>query len=329
MRPLDETARAFMESRILLAAIELGLFDRVLAEPADAETLAAKLGASRRGVEILANALVAMGVLVLGGGRYALSAEAEAHLQGDEGRDWLAMGHHWARLYRRWAHLPEIVRDEPVPIEQPSALEDPDANESFIRGMAAIADDRPQRVLDAVGLDGVAVFADVGGGPGLYAVEALRRRPDLVALLVDLPQTLASADAVLGRFAEGESVRRVTWRLYDEPAPAELPAIDLALVSQVIHAESPENNVELLRKIAGRLSPGGRIAVHENMLEEDRVSPIGAAIFSVNMLAMTDEGRSYTGTEIAAMADEAGLTTTGTVRLDERSAVVLLERDRS
>jgi hypothetical protein len=46
--------------------------------------------------------------------------------------------------------------------------------------------------------------------------------------------------------------------------------------------------------------------VHEFTLAEDHASPAPGALFSVNMLVNTAEGRSYTPKEMAGWLTEAG-----------------------
>jgi hypothetical protein len=54
------------------------------------------------------------------------------------------------------------------------------------------------------------------------------------------------------------------------------------------------------------LEPGGLIIIHDFILDEDRTRPLFPALFSLNMLVNTEEGRAYTEAEIAAMLVAAG-----------------------
>ena len=84
-------ASAYYGSAVLFAALELDLFT-ALARAADptAPALAAELGADPRGLELLLNGAVAVGLLTKSGERFADTIErigfenAEAQLMGDE-----------------------------------------------------------------------------------------------------------------------------------------------------------------------------------------------------------------------------------------------------
>ena len=118
----------------------------------------------------------------------------------------------------------------------------------------------------------------------------------------------------------------MAWNFYDDPPPPDLPAFDLVFVSQVLHAESPESNRDLFERIGTLLGPGGRVVVHEFFVDPDRTTPAEAALFAVNMLAMTPGGRTYTLDEVGAWARDAGLTPAGHERISERSGLAFFRR---
>ncbi len=81
---------------------------------------------------------------------------------------------------------------------------------------------------------------------------------------------------------------------------------DLAFVSAIIHQNSPDQNVDLFRKVLAALDPGGCIVVRDYVLSSDRTSPKAGAIFAVNMLIGTSGGNSYTYEEIEDALEQAG-----------------------
>jgi hypothetical protein len=61
-------------------------------------------------------------------------------------------------------------------------------------------------------------------------------------------------------------------------------------------------------------------------VEEGRTSPADAALFAVNMLVMTEGGRTYTEKEILSWGTAAGFIPEPGERLHERSCLVRLRR---
>ena len=181
-------------------------------------------------------------------------------------------------------------------------------------------------MIDRIDLAGVTVAADLGGGPGHYLVEIGRRLPAAELYLLDLPLTLETARDLLHRQGDGGRVQCVGWDFYHTPPPRNLPPVDLIFFSQVIHAETPEHNRALLRALRSRLAPGGRLIVHENVVEPGRTAPKESALFAVNMLAMTPGGRTYTEQEIATWGEEAGFIFAGGERIHARSYLLTFRR---
>lgn len=323
---LRQIATSFQQAKVLLAAAELGLFDRLKDGGASAQDIATMLGADLRGVEVLLDALVALDLAVKRDGVYRNRPDLEGVLTEDAPSHFVASLRHSNRLFRNWAFLEERVRGEPVPVAAFAGGMSEREHEDFIRAMYAITHATAASVVDAIPLQGVRSVADIAGGPGHYLVEFLKRSATLRGYLVDLPLTLDVAARIHADHPEWSRVGTVVWDVYRDDAPADLPPLDLAFVSQLVHSESPDANRAFLRRLFPVMSAGGRVVIHERTVDPDRTSPREGALFAVNMLAMTTAGRTYTEDEIVAWGREAGFEPIGGVRLSERSHLVSFRR---
>jgi hypothetical protein len=84
-------------------------------------------------------------------------------------------------------------------------------------------------------------------------------------------------------------------------------AYDVAWLSHVLHGEGPGDCEEILRKVVSVLEPGGLILIHDFILTDQRDGPLFPALFSLNMLINTEEGRSYSENEFKAMLHGVGV----------------------
>jgi SAM-dependent methyltransferase len=323
---LSEISSGFIQAKILLAGAELRVFDPLAGEGATAEVVAGKVGGTARGIEILLDALTAMEILDKSEGVYRLRPEYEPYLLESSPVHFPAGLRHRNRMFRVWAYLEERIRGEDRPEFHRKVTRDREANENFIRAMYAYSRDNVGAIVDRIELAGVRRLGDLGGGPGHYLEELARRLPDAEPYLVDLPLTVDVARRVLERSPLHKRIRFVEWDFYDDAPPAELPRLDLVFISQVLHAESPERNVEFLRRLAPKVEPGGRVVIHENAADPDRTSPVWSALFAVNMLAMTEGGRTYTEREMMDWGRKAGFEPAGGERVSERSYLVCLRK---
>jgi len=330
MERLEKIANGFIEAKILLAAAELRVFDLLVGGGKSAEEVRQALDGDLRGVEILLDALCAMELVRKEGGRYTNHPDCEAHLVEDSPDHYPSLLRHRNLMFRRWAFLEERVRGLPDPDGSPQRpqMHDPEANENFIRAMYAVAHRGAREVAGRIDMEGVRTLADLGGGPGHHLEAFLHRSPEIEPYLVDLPLTLEVARKVLAASPFRDRIRLVAWDIYADDPPAGLPALDLAFLSQVLHGESETRNRDLFRRLYPVVAPGGRVVVRENLVDQDRTTPAPAALFAVNMLAMTQGGRTFTEAEIAGWGEEAGFAHEGGERIDERSCLVTLRRPR-
>jgi SAM-dependent methyltransferase len=327
LEQLHDISTGFIKAKVVLAAAELKLFDITAGDGATAADVAGKIDGDLRCTEILLDALVAVEVLEKSDGLYRLRSELVPTLREDSPSQVVSMLRHRNRMFREWSRIEERVRGrEPGPSSDRELLHDANANRDFIRAMVAASGELAPGVVDRIDLGGVRRVADLGGGPGHYAAEFASRDSGIEAWLVDLPRTLETARGIASEWLSHERVRTLAWNFYDDPSPADLPSFDLVFLSQVVHAESPERNRDLFGKIERILEPEGRLVVHEFFVDPGRTSPAEAALFAVNMLAMTPGGRTYTADEVSAWARDAGLEPIGHERISERSALSFFRR---
>jgi len=324
---VTRTANGFQEAKILFAAVELGVFDRLGQGPAAANGLADDLQVTQRGVEILADALTATGYLTKTDGVYANTPDVDRYLvRGRPGSNAFIMGHR-NLMFRSWANLEDVIRHGRSVREQDKAtLADREANRNFILGMAEVSRERMGAILDRLPLQGARRFVDLGGGPAHYACEAVARHPDLSALLIDLPLTVEVAREFIDGQGRADRVDTLVCDFYSEPSLDLGEPADVMLISQVLHAEGAQQNRELLAKVAPWIRPGGTVAIVENLVDPGRISPIHGAMFAVNMLAGTQRGTTYTAEEVGGWLREAGFEPRPVDEVAPRTQLILAER---
>jgi predicted O-methyltransferase YrrM len=297
---IQALSRAFQESRIFLTGAELDLFDLLAARPLSAGEVAAQTGANLRGLTILLDALAAMGLLVKEEGRYQCEPSAAPFLTADSPASLLPTALHAADLWHRWSKLTEIVAGAQAGQRSSAAIQ-----RAFIGAMNASAAAQADRIVALVAPGPARKLLDVGGASGTYTMAFLRAVPEMRATLFDRPAVVEMARERLEAAGVLDRVALVPGDFYQDPLP---PGHDLAFVSAIIHQNSPQQNVELFRKVLAALDPGGRIVVRDYVLSPDRTSPRPGAIFAVNMLTGGASGNCYTYEEIKDALVRAGFT---------------------
>ena len=308
MQTLRQLSGGFRASRVLFTANNLGVFEQLKTAKTAVE-LARKIKTDARATEILLDAVTALGLLKKSGTKYRNTLLASTFLiksspwyQGD-------MLRHMDHLWKNWSGLDNVVKTG-----RPNRAEARDY-EVFIRAMHNNAILRAPAVISSLDLKGVTRALDLGGGPGTYSMELARRK--ISVTLFDMPEAIEVARQLI--------TKSKLKNIYPWPGNFHTDNIgtgyDLVFISQILHSLSAEDSIALLKKAFDALNPGGKLAIHEFTLGEDRAHPAPGALFSINMLVNTSDGRCYTPKEMQAWLVKAGFKSVKTKVLGETMVI--------
>ena len=294
---------AYWKSLALHAGVRLDVFSVIGDSPLDGVEIARRVGGDARGVTTLLDALAALGLLEKSASGYANSPDARAYLVRDSPTYVGFMVRHHANLVPSWHRLHEAALAG-GPVRARASHGDTTELEDFLMGMHGNSLGVAARAAREIDLGGRRRLLDLGGGPGTWAVQFALANPGLSATIFDLPTTRPFAERVI---ADAGVAGRIAFHCGDFTED-ELPrGFDVAWLSHILHGEGPATCRAIIAKTVRALDPGGWILVHEFILDDERTSPLYPALFSLNMLAGTAEGRSYALSELSAMLEEAGV----------------------
>jgi SAM-dependent methyltransferase len=307
-------AREFLKSRVILTAAALDVFTILHGKPATARQLAGRLRLEPRGATRLLDCLVALGVLEQGGKGYSLTASGEL-LSSRHPDTILPMVLHLDSLWDSWSGLTETVKRGKNPRRAVIRERDGKSLKAFIGAMHVVGRGLAAEIASSFEAGRFSRLLDIGGGSGTYTIAFLKRNPKMTAVLFDLRRVIPMARERLR--AEGllKRVRLAAGDFYRDELP---PGCNLALLSAIIHQNSPAENLALFRKVRRALEPGGAILIRDHIMDESRTSPPAGAIFALNMLVNTDGGDTYTLAEVRKGLERAGFVDVRLVRTGER-----------
>ncbi len=299
---LLQTSSAYWETCALHAAVKLDLFSLLGGELLTAPDLAERLGATGRGLVILLNALVAMGLLSKKGDTFSNTSSSRAYLS-TESPDYIGhMIKHHHFLVGAWSRLDEAVLGG-RPTKEGRISMGGEELEAFLMGMFNIASSLAPKAAAVVDLSTRKRLLDLGGGPGTYAIHFCLNNPGLQAAVFDLPSTRPFAERTIAGFNLQDRIAFIPGDYIENDIPGRF---DAAWLSQILHGEGPDDCLTIIKKTAGALEPGGVLLVHDFILDDSMDAPLQPAIFSLNMLVATERGRAYSGSQLSGMLRAAG-----------------------
>jgi acetylserotonin O-methyltransferase len=309
--PVIELIEAFRRSKVMFAAVSLGVFDALEHKPAEATALADELQVKAEPLERLLDACVGLKLLRRRGGAYENEPVASTYLCRSSQQTLTGyILYSNDVLFRLWAHAEDALREGTPRWKQEFGVDGSifdhffrteEAKETFVRGMHGLGILSSPKVVQAFDLSRFRRMVDLGGATGHLAIAACERNPDLRAVVFDLPEVVEVARAYAGSSMASQRIEMMAGDFFSD----ELPEADFFALGRILH-DWPEDRIRrLVAKIYRRLPAGGGILLAEKLLYEDKSGPVAAHLQSLNMLMCT-EGKERTLAEYRCLLEEAG-----------------------
>ena len=295
-------ATGYMGTCVLLAALELNIFDGLADKSMTAQEVADALSLDSKPVERLMVALTALKLLERTQAVYTLAPETQRYLV-------KSSPSYFGDYYRfevRHCLLPDFIRLDELIRENRAIMADdwaaymadPEKARMFSLGqhsaslgggrlLAAVFDFSPYKNM-----------VDLAGGTGACSIAACQRNPELKSTIVDFPNVVALAEEIVAR--EGLT-DRITTRPGDLTRD-DWPHGDLMLISLCVSGFSEERQMEFFRKCFDKLPPGGAIVVHDFLMNEDYRGPLLSGLYNLTSM----EGVPLSGKDMAKRLESAG-----------------------
>lgn len=302
-----ETVRGYQCAFALKAAVELDLFTAVAKSGGSVAGIAKTCAASDRGIRILCDYFTTLGFLTKHNGNYSLTSDSAMFL---DSRSPAYVGKavrflmHQDQL-QNVEHLAETIRTGKTP-ESHLAPEDPIWLD-FARGMAPImfpaAQAIAQHLHPALSRIASPKILDVAASHGVFGITIAQQHPTAQIYALDWANVLQIGQENARRAGIADRYHLVPGSAFEVEIG---DGYDAVLVTNFLHHFDLPTNESLLKKFFAVMNPGGQLVILEFIPNEDRVSPSGAAIFNLTMLANTDHGDAYTFAELTRVCGNAG-----------------------
>jgi len=326
------TAFGFWSSKVLLTAVEFGMFTKLGDRRLSGVELGEQLGLHPRGIADFFDSLVAMRFLEREGAgptaQYFNTPEGAMFLDEKSPRyigGILTMLNE--RLFRYWHDLPEALRtgkpQNEVKYGEPGIFEalykDPVSLEIFLNAMTGLSRVNFEAFAQKFDFSEYKTLCDVGGATGLLSMEVAKRHPHIQCVTWDLPpvEPIArkhiTAAGLEGRIstASGDFFRDA------------LPKADVITMGMILHDWNLEKKLHLIRGAYDALPPGGAFVAIEAIIDDARRENVFGLLMSLNMLIEFGDAFDFTAADFRKWCGEIGFKRFETIHLNgAHSAVV-------
>jgi O-methyltransferase domain/Dimerisation domain len=324
---IDQLAFGFLTSKVLLSAIELGLFTELAKGPLNAEQLRMRLGLHPRSVRDFLDTLVALGLLKRREEYYQNTLETDFYL--DSAKPTYVGGLYEmfnTRLYAFTGSLTEGLRTG-KPQNEIKAGEDifsaiygdPQKLRGFLKAMTGATLPSAKAMAAKFPWRDYRTFIDVGCAQGGLPVQIAVTHPHLSGGGFDLDVVRPIFEEYVESFGLRERLR---FHAGDFMKDA-LPGADVLVMGHILHDWNIDEKRMLLRKAYDALPNGGALIVYERLIDDERKRNIAGLLESLLMLIETQGGFDYTGADCREWMREAGFSETRVEQLTGVESMVV------
>ena len=325
-----ELAYAFREAKVLLSAIELGVFRTLADGPLDCNELRTRLGLHSRGARDFLDALVALELLQRDDAGYYGNTEAAERFLVLGGPSYLGglLQHLNTREYPCWSRLPDALRTGDPQFRNGGAdhyqelYADPADVADFARAMSGGSLLLATELANHYAWERHNTFIDIGCAEGCLPVQLAERHPHLTGGGFDLPAIAPSFNSYVQKHGLSDRLRFHAGDFLTDP----LPGADVLIMGRVLHNWDLPIKKMLLDKAHAALEPASVLIVYERLIDDERRVSASGLLASLNMLVMTKGGFDYSAADCMSWMREAGFRSMSIVPLTpDQSAIIAIK----
>jgi precorrin-6B methylase 2 len=315
--PILATAFGFWSSKVLLTAVEFGVFTCLANRGLTGPELGKEVGIHPRGISDFFDALVSMGFLNRDGhgpgARYFNTPEGALYLDRGSPRyvgGILEMLN--ARLFKFWHDLPEALRTGRPQNEakhgEKGMFEELYAElprlEQFMGAMTGLSRINFEALAEKFDFSRYRTVCDIGGATGLLSIEVAKRHPHLRCISFDLPPVEPIARKSIAAAELAGRVDTAAGDFFRDP----LPKADVITMGMILHDWNLEKKKHLIRAAYDALPPGGALVAIEALIDDERRANTFGLLMSLNMLIEFGDAFDFSGADFREWCGEAGFT---------------------
>ena len=310
-----QTGLAFWNAKVLLSAVEMGVFTELSHGSEGFESLSGRLGLHPRSARDYLDTLVALGFLRREDDRYSNTPDTDLFLDRHKPSyvgGMLEMAN--VRLYPFWGHLTEALRTGMPQSELkgggPGSFEtlyaDPARLEDFLCAMSGISHGANLRIAEIFPWRDYRSFVDVGTAQGDLAVQIAHAHPHLEGLGFDLPEVAPIFEDHVQKNDLSDRLSFVPGNFFEQG----LPMADVVLMGHILHDWDLPTKKMLIQMAFDVIPEGGALIVYESIIDDDRSANAFGLMMSLNMLIETSGGFDYSGADCSGWMKEVGFAST-------------------
>jgi len=303
-------------AKALGVAVKLRITDQLSSQPKNISAIAKGAGVSEKGVELILNCLNAMGYTEKAANDFRFTKRGIKMLDKSSPKNMLYFIEFCDWIFNSFSTLAETIKNGNPSRIYPEHFSSDYEWEIFSRAMIDLARTNVKEVTSKIKLHKEAHnLMDIGGSHGLYSIALCEKNENLCASILDLDPVKKYTIECINKKNMSE---RVSFKPCDFMKDDLLTNQDGALLFNIIHGFTPEQNTALLKKIYNSFNKSGQLFILDqikNIEGKSQLSLATTSYMAINLFHHAN-GNTYSFNEIKMWCDSVGFHSTKLTKLN-------------
>jgi SAM-dependent methyltransferase/predicted transcriptional regulator len=302
--PLAYSHFGFLISKIILEAVDKGVFEAVGHHQTSVDEVAATCNLNKKALQSLLGALASLGLIDYKNNRLILTKQAKKWLLKDSPNSlyWMMMFDN--KVCLKWMDYVGEFLETGKGLQYHETFND---EEWFYyqKAMEATASAVSREIVSKIPIPPAATnMLDIGGSHGLYSIKLCKKYKGLQSIIFDLPAAVEKAKPLLEKH-NMRQIKHVAGNILTDGL--EDSKYDLVLMASVSHHFTADQNIAVAKKVFKALRPGGYFSIVE-VLRHDKIQLNGDMLASMGdfFFALSSTSGAWSLKEIKRWQQEAG-----------------------
>lgn len=303
---IQELAIGFQKSQILFTAVKLDIFTVIGDIPKTVVELSNLLQANTKFLERLLDALVSIKLLDKQCNSYSNTELSAKHLI-KTSKDYYGYLSHNSNLWESWGTLYDVIKKGKIQSDVPIN----DKPELWIANYLESCDYRSKLQMEDV----LKLFPEMvnfekmltlGIGSMRYTIEIAKLYPNIDIYRFDAPNVINILEKKLKTEYDGNKIYFLKGDITKDDLGSNYNCI---YIETILQNYSVLENIQILKKIYNSLAKGGKLIMHQPIIDDTRTTPLITVLDSISLMVNTPSGNTYTHSDIWVTVKEAGFST--------------------
>ncbi|MPM90521.1 3-hydroxy-5-methyl-1-naphthoate 3-O-methyltransferase [bioreactor metagenome] len=300
---IQNIAIGFQKSQILFTAVKYDIFYQIETGNNTTQAIATSTNLNFQALERLLNALVAIKLLEKNGMYYKNTPISQKHLI-HSSEDYYGFLRHNADLWESWGTLQEVLKTGKSLVNAKLHEKDDKFIEDFLLALDWRAKLNSDLVLNELPIALTTKrILKIGAASCRYVLEIAKLHSHIEVVIADFPNIIEVAQKLISSEFDHQNIKLLACNYFEEDYGKDF---DIIFIDSIIEENSVMENIESLRKVYNSIGKGGKLVIHQLLINDARTEPQVAALQAINLMLNTPSGNAYTNSDLWVVLKEAG-----------------------